>query len=180
MRKRLLSSFAVIVLVALAAFGLRSGVGAQDATTQGHPLVGTWLADTDTNDPANAMDTFTFSSDGGYIEVDATGDVQLGAWEATGGTTAILKIVSYQANDDGTPAGGYIVRASIEVAADGNSFTASYTFEFLSADGSSSGQAGPGTATGTRIVAEAPGTPVMSLEDLFSSSGGPPEATPIS
>ena len=76
--------------------------------------------------------------------------------------------------------GAFRIRASIEVAADGQSFTASYTLELLDpATGEGMGEYGPGTATGTRLMAEAPGTPVGSLEDLFSQFEGTPEASPV-
>ena len=75
--------------------------------------------------------------------------------------------------------GGGIIRASIEVAPDGQSFTATYTLEFIDQEtGEGSGEYGPGTATGTRLAVEGPGTPVGSFEDLFSMFEGTPEASP--
>ena len=183
MRPRLLVSLIVVVFVALAAAGLRTGVGAQDATTQGHPLVGTWLADTDQENPDNAVDVFQFTSDGAYVEMDANGDSSLGAWEATGDTTATLTVVQGQADDEGTNFGTFTLRASIEVGADGDSFTAEYTFEFVQPDGTSSGEAGPGIATGERLVVEGPGTPAMTMEEFYGSfgddGGDSDEATPV-
>lgn len=52
------------------------------------------------------------------------------------------------------------VRASVTTDADGNSFTAPYTIEFIGPNGKSTGQLSPVTATATRIMAEAPGTPM--------------------
>ncbi len=182
MRPRMLVSLVVGVLLALVAAGHRTGVGAQDTTTQGHPLVGTWLADTDQENPDNAVDVFQFTADGTYVEMDANGDSSLGAWEATGDTTATLTVVQGEADDEGTNFGTFMIRASIEVSADGNSFTAEYTFEFIQPDGTSSGEAGPGIATGERLVVEAPGTPAMTFEEFFGSFGGDEgeseEATP--
>jgi hypothetical protein len=179
MRPKLMPVVAV-VLLALAVLGFRLSAGAQDSSTEGHPLVGTWLADTDTNDPASGLSTFTFNADGTYIEADATGEVDLGAWEATGPTSATLTIVSYEGDDAGNDAGHAVIRASIDVGADGNSFTATYTLEFVLPDGTSTGEAGPGTASGTRLTVEAPGTPVMTLDELFSGFEEAPEATPAS
>src|SRR5215217_1544410 len=171
MRPRMLVSLVVVVFVALAAAGLRAGVGAQDTATEGHPLVGTWLADTDQENPDNALDVFRFSSDGGYVEMDANGDSTLGVWEATGDATATLTVVQGQADEEGTNFGTFIIRASIEVGADGDSFTAEYTFEFVQPDGTSDGEAGPGSATGERLAVEGPGTPAMTMEEFYGSFG---------
>ena len=120
-------------------------------------------------------ESVVFSADGGYVDVDSEGTVLLGVWEPTGDTTANLTITAYDQEE-----GAFRIRASFEVAADGQSFTASFTFELLDPKtGDGMGQYGPGTATGTRMVAEAPGTPVGSLEDLFSQFEGTPEASPV-
>ena len=194
MRTQRVSAFVFVVLIALAALSMRSDVAAQDTTTQRHPLVGVWLADTDL-ESENALDNFLFSSDGSYLQRDANGSVSLGVWEATGEQTATLMIVTAEGDDDSTNYGTIIIRATIEVSADVNSFTAEYTNEFIDPNGTSTGEAGPGFATGERVVAEAQGTPVMSMEEMFSqmedgsgeSDGqesevdeGDREATPVS
>lgn len=171
----------IAALLALAGLGMRAGAAAQEATpTQGHPLVGTWIADTDPEDPTNPQDAFLFSADGGYIEVDANGDISLGAWQATGATTAILTIVGDQGDDEGNSYGTFILRASIEVGADGNSFTAEYTAEIIQPDGTSLGEAGPGQATGVRVTVEGPGESTMTFEQFFGQFEDGPEATPAS
>src|SRR4051794_25992796 len=102
MRTRLSISSIVVLLIALLALSFGSGAVAQDTTSmQGHPLVGTWLADTDLEDDENPLDTFVFSSDGAYIEIDANGDSSLGVWQATGATTANLTIVAGEGDDEG-------------------------------------------------------------------------------
>ena len=63
MRTQRVSAFVFVVLIALTALSMRSDVAAQDTTTQRHPLVGVWLADTDL-ESENALDNFLFSSDG--------------------------------------------------------------------------------------------------------------------
>jgi hypothetical protein len=143
----------------------------------GHPLVGTWhllvdLGDGDTSCPNQVA----FTDSGSYIEVDCEGAVAIGAWEPGGDRTAIMTTTTV------SPEGGFRVRAAIEVAEDGQSFTAPFTFEvFDPATGESMGEFGPGMATGTRLVAEAPGTPDGSIMDLFAMFGeGTPEATPAS
>jgi hypothetical protein len=171
---------ALLSLVGLVAIGpAHADTSAQDATTQGHPLVGTWLVD---NDPAvenNLPENITFTSDGALVDVQGS-ESALGVWAATGATTATVTFSEYQGDDSGGFAGGYMVRASVEVSADGNSFTGQYTIEVLNPDGTMTGQAGPGAVTATRVMAEAPGTPVMTIDELFGPSGeGTPEASPV-
>lgn len=170
---------ALLSLAGLVVIGpAHADISAQDVTTQGHPLVGTWLVDNDPSADNNVPENVTFSSDGTLIDVQGS-DVYLGVWEATGPTTANVIFNQYISDDEGAFAGGFTVRATVEVGADGNSFTGQYTLELLNPDGTTTGQAGPGTVTATRVMVEAPGTPVMTMEELFSSfDGGTPEATP--
>jgi hypothetical protein len=179
----------VVLLTLIGAIALGGHIAAQDASTpepmaqaatEGHPLVGTWLADTDTEDESESLEVFTFHAEGSFISVEAGGAAGLGAWEATGTTTANLTLVEYDTDEDGANVGSVTIRAAIEVAEDGSSFTASYTFEFIDPDGTSTGEAGPGSASGTRLEVEGPGEPVMSLEEMFGLFEGTPEATPTS
>ena len=129
-----------------------------DAATEIHPIVGTWAL----NDVGPLEDegfTGAFLSDGVYVEVD-TGNVSIGVWEATGPDTVAM---SYTSTDE---EGSITVRASITV--DGDTLTADYTLEFMG-EGAPSGEYGPGQVTGTRVVVEPMGTPVGSIEELFSS-----------
>jgi hypothetical protein len=163
------------VLFVIGALVLGGGrlVAAQDdaAAYAGHPLIGTWTLVTDDQE---LPDVIIFSDDGGVIDVESSGSVQLGTWEPTGDTTANLTIISYSDEE-----GGFRIHASFEVAPDGQTFTASYTFElFDPATGESMGEYGPGAATGTREVATGPGTPEGSFEDLFGQFAGTPEASP--
>jgi hypothetical protein len=181
----------VLVLVLVLALGGLAGLGragAQDATpvdgpaepAAPHPVVGSWLLDSDQDDPDNAPSLSVFHADGAYTEHDpGDGSTGAGVWAATGASTAILTIVFVEAADDGSAAGQATVRAEVAVADDGQSFVASYTLEFTDPDGASTGQYGPGTATATRIVAEAPGEPVGTFEDLFGQFEGD-EGTPES
>lgn len=141
----------------------------------GHPLVGSWSLISDP-DPEAPPSQDVFSPDGAYIEVDGEGGVVIGAWEPTGDTTANMMFTGY--DPDGS---GFRVRASIEVAADGQSFTANYTLEMIDpVSGSGSGEYGPSPATGTRLTVEPQGTPVGTMEDFFSQFEEDAEATPVS
>ena len=153
---------------------------ASPAALAGHPLVGTWFLDNDPANPANALGTFILHADGTYAEVNPDGPVRLGAWEATGPTTANLTIAAFQQDAAGTDLGGITIRLAITLNPDGNSYTATGTIERTNPDGSTSGQAGPAMGTATRFVVEAPGTPVMTLAELFGGAAGSPEATPTS
>ncbi len=151
---------------------------AQDAAPHelaSHPLVGTWVLDTNVDDPADAPEMIVVSADGGYISVDAEGTTTVGVWEATGDWTANLTVSTPQLTSDGSFGGTIVLRAAVEVEPSGNAFTATYTFELVWPDGAHTGEHGPGSAQGTRLVAEPVGTPVGSLSEIFE---GVAEATP--
>ncbi len=162
-----------VALLGSAGFAARSSATAQEATPttmSGHPLVGTWLLDTNADDPANGPEVTIFTADGAYISVDAEGFPNHGVWEATGDRTAGLTIVSPGMEEEAF-AGTFVVRATIEVNETGDAFTARYTGEFVTPDGTETGEYGPGMATATRIDVEAMGTPAGPMETLFGEGG---------
>ena len=170
----------VASLITLVVPGPAAWVVAQDGTPGAagvHPIVGTWLLTpvSDEEPPTLA----TFHQDGTAIEIVPGGSTGVGAWMATGPSSVTLTLRYHEVGPEGF-AGAAILRASIEVAADGNTFTATFTGEFILPDGTASGQYGPGTGTGERIVPEAPGEPVGPFEALFGEEGGEEEgeATP--
>lgn len=140
--------------------------------------MGTWFLDIDPANPSNALRTFILHADGSYVEANPDGTVRLGAWEATGDTTATLTIVHYDQDAAGTNLGGIKIRIAIELNADGDSYSAQGTIELVGPDGSSRGQGGPVITAATRFPVEAPGTPVMTLDELFGASENAPGATP--
>jgi hypothetical protein len=170
--RRLSALVSVLVVVLLGFAALAQVARAQEATPVagaslvGHPLVGAWILDTDTENDENPPTLAHFSSDGVYVDHGVFGEDGVGTWEATGPTTASLTFFSYFA-EEGTFAGGTIVRAEIEVAADGQTLTATYTLEFADPTGASEGQYGPGMARGQRITVEPMGEPVGGLDELF-------------
>jgi hypothetical protein len=144
---------------------------AQDATPvtpAEHPLVGAWLVDAEPENPDNQLELDIFSADGTLTGVLVDG-VTAGVWEPTGENTANITFRFLDVEGSG------IIRASIEVAPDGESFTGTYTLEFIDPDGTSSGEIGPGLVEGTRLAVEPMGTPVASFEEAF---GAEPAATP--
>lgn len=158
MRKALIPIVAVLVLVL--GFAVATAGNTSPVATDQHPFVGTWLFDADAEEPTNASDVVRVSADGGYISVNAAGLTTLGVWEATGERTAIVTVTSTGVDETGAPAGTFVIRAAAEVDASGNAFTASYTSEVVDPDGTGTGEAGPTSATATRLTPEPMGTPV--------------------
>jgi plastocyanin len=145
----------------------------------GHPLVGAWLLDTDTADPSNPPTLATFSSDGIYTQLEPESAPGVGAWETTGAQTEDMNFHEIFPDEQG--GGMTTIRAAIEVAADWQSVTATYTLEFVDAGGTATGQYGPGQVSGTRIAVELMGEPVGTLKELFAQfeeGEAPPEASP--
>ena len=180
MRSRALSLVALLVglflTAALLAVPQQRTIAAQATpVTAGAPLVGAWELQTQAGNPSHPPSVAVFNADGTYYESDADGSDGAGTWQMTGPNTAILTIVVHGTDEKGNYIAQIKVRASITLDASGNSFTAPYTIEFTTPDGKSTGQLGPETATATRIMAEAPGTPVGTLPP----NGAPlPGATP--
>ena len=160
---------------ALAAAAIARPVAAQEASpaaaTAGHPLVGTWYLDTNAADPANAFEVFVMHADGTYVEANADGSVRLGAWEATGPTTANLTIAAYTKDADGANLGATVIRLVVELNPDGDSYEAHGTIELVAPDGTRSGQAGPVGGHAWRFPVEAPGEPAMTPAELFGGAG---------
>jgi hypothetical protein len=174
MRRTPLHVLSLVVLLGTLMGGIHLATAQETGSPDyaGHPLVGTWFLEVDAGDgDTSCPSQVAFTDDGGYIDVDCEGTVILGTWEPTGETTATMTFTSYD------EAGGYRVRGSVEVAADSQAFTAEFTLELIDpASGEGLGQYGPGMGTATRLIAEAPGTPVASILDLF---GVIEEAAPI-
>jgi len=184
MRRLHVSLFLVAVVIGALAVGGRSFATAQDADLASHPAVGSWLIETDQDLGAMAVRTMVLNADGTAMAVSGiapNGAASAGVWAPAGDTTAN---VTFTLVTDG-PA--YItLRFAIEIAADGATLTGSYTAEMVfdpaneTGTGGSAGEIGPATITGTRLVAEGPGTPVDSFEDFFAVPGATPAATPES
>jgi hypothetical protein len=139
-----------------------------DAATEVHPVVGTWDL-VETADPEHPF-VLAFSADGNVVSLEE-GEVSLGVWETTGPTSAALTITQQIPPEEisGVEGASLIIRATIEVAPDGQSLTADYTVEPGGMEWIPAGtEYGPGHLTGTRVVVEPMGTPDGSLEELFS------------
>jgi hypothetical protein len=152
-----------------------SAVEQTAASMEGHPLVGAWLF-TPESTAEGRRHPAAFSSDGIYWMVDLANVPSIGSWEPTGRNSATLTLVDQI--PDG--AGGLVtetIRATIEVAPDGQSWTADFTSE-VSGGGFPEGEYGPGTVSATRIAAEPPGTPAGGFDELVPSSSEGTEVPP--
>ena len=173
-------SVVAVVLLGLVAAGRAGPMTAQDATPAAlaaHPLVGTWVADPDADNPANPPSVDVFTADGVALSVAAGGAATAGAWEATGPRTATITFVGvFEEEGFG---GTFVVRGEVEVDEAGEAFTAPYSFTAVAADGTVL-ETGQGTARGTRLPvepAEAAGTPLAAVPTwLPDVDGGTPAA----
>ena len=106
-----------------------------------------------------------FSNDGTLIDIDDPPGA--GVWAPTGESTADVLIRT----------DGGVVRAAVEVAEDGQSFSGSFTVEFppavAEAVGMPAGEIGPAEVSGTRVNVEPMGDPVAPMPDF--SEQAPPE-----
>lgn len=178
---RRLSVLVVLVtgaLVGALALGGSAGTTAQDATpaaTAGHPLVGTWLLDSEVDNEADAPSVTAFAADGTAVDAGSDG-ASVGTWEATGPRTATLTLVGvFEEEGFG---GSFFVRAEIEVDAAGETFATPYTFTVVAADGTVL-ETGEVTGRGTRLrvpAAGAVGTPLAGFPTWTPAT--PPAATP--
>ena len=168
-------ALAVVVLLGVALVGGSHFASAGETATGSHPAVGSWLVSSDPGDAEYSPRLMTLAADGTAMFVSGETTTAVGAWQPTGDTSAAASFTLV------TNGPAYIViRAAIDLAPDGQSFTGTFTLEavFDPAGGGTSGEIGPGTIDGTRLVAEAPGTPVASFEEFFPPAEGSPGATP--
>lgn len=143
-----------------------------------HPFVGVWMISSEGDDGPPEFGVVT--ADGGFVNYTADGEVNIGVWAPSGDSTADMTIRGTIPGEEGSNGGLFVIRVAIEVDATGESFAGPYTLEIMNPDGTGTGQYGPSSVTGTRLVAEPMGEPVGSLEDLFGQfeGGGEPGATP--
>lgn len=170
----------IMLLIAVLLGGVAAGhgrfVAAQGTSMADHPAIGSWVVHRDPDISNWPNELMILSADGTAFDYGAYQSTGVGVWQPTGANTAT---VTFTVTSDG-PA--YIViRASIEVAPDRHSYMGTFTIEavFDPAHGGTSGEIGPGKVEGTRMMAQAPGTPKASLSEFFPNLGTP-VATPTS
>lgn len=182
-RPLVLVALVAAVLLGVATLGHSTGTGAQEATpgaTAGHPLVGTWLLDSEVDNAADAPSVTAFAADGTAVDAGVDG-ASVGTWEATGPRTATLTLVGvFEEEGFG---GSFFVRADIEVDEAGETFATPYTFTVVAADGTVL-ETGEETGRGTRLRVPAAGavrTPLAGFPTWTPATpeaGAPEAATP--
>src|SRR5688500_3144955 len=95
-----IATFVVIGSLAVGG-GSERGASAQDATPgerRGHPLVGTWIVDTEVDTETDAPEIGTFTADGSVFGLGASRWVS-GAWEAADDATGAVTMAGvFEAN----------------------------------------------------------------------------------
>jgi hypothetical protein len=182
---RRVSVLALVVVLAVAALFAAGAVGPDTAAQEdgtpaapaGHPAIGTWVLTEEDEAPSITI----LHDDGTALDVASDG-VLAGSWEATGPTTAELTFLGVF-EEEGFGA-TIQIRATIEVEAAGDTFTAPYSFTLVGADGTVL-DSGTGVVTATRLpveAAETAGTPIAAVPTWVPAppEDGPPagEATP--
>lgn len=177
MRQAKVLSFSAVFLLGIVLIGGGGSASAQDDGPAEHPARGSWSVTSDPGDAEYSPRLVILSADGGAMFVSGYATTAIGAWEPAGESTAD---VTFTMVTDGP--GQIVIRVSLEVAPDGQTFTGTFTNEIIfdPAGGGTSGEIGPGTIDGTRLAVEAPGTPTQTFEEFFALPGATPEATPVS
>jgi hypothetical protein len=187
--RRVSLALSLLVVMLLGLVTLAHGVTAQDATEtpeldlvtqEGHPLVGSWIVSEEGSTPSIA----TFTSDGTVVDVE-TETTAAGSWEATGDNTADATFAGFFTGE------GFsvyvVIRASITVSDDGETFDAPYSFTVVGNDGTVL-ESGNGTVTAVRMPVEPveaggsplEGMPTWSIETTTGETGeGTAEATAV-
>ena len=168
-RPRAAQLFLVLALVLVTFVGLRAQAVAQDAATEGHPLVGTWILMTDGDGASIA----TFSSDGTMIDAEASGEIGLGSWTATSPTSATATFAIFFLDPESDTAGTIVIRATLDYDEGTDSVVVTYNATGADQFGTVFFSEG-GTGTATRLPVEDPASGGTPLPGLFVA----PEATP--
>lgn len=150
--QRHLSAAALVAVLATAL--VAPGVLARDASApfDGHPFVGAWLVDTNTDDATEPPSRLIVHPDGTLLQVDQT-TVAIGVWEPTDDDAVALTITAQVDVGDGKVA-TMTVRGAVTVDPAGDAWSGEATVEQMDAAGVASGQMGPIPAAATRIVVE--------------------------
>ncbi len=183
MKKRVMMAIATGALLAALAPGVVAAKAAQDTSTSEHPLVGAWVIHPFPNDPSRE-DFFIINPGGTVLDYDSQSQTGVGAWTSTGDRTADLSFDQMVTAPDGSLVGLTVIRASVNVAEDGQSLTGSWTLELPAAAaemaGAPAGQLGPSDVTGERIAVEPPGSTVGPMPAAPNEASPSPEASPAS
>lgn len=162
----------VLLIAAFVAFGGATNspgaTSAQDASPTAlaeHPLVGTWLFDTDLGSQADPPELGVFTSDGIFVGLGSSESA--GSWVASDPRTGALTLIS-RFDEDG---GGYaVIRGPHVIDATGQTWTCDCTYTIVAADGTIL-DAGRSSSQGVRI-------PVEPAEAMGTALAGAPTWSP--
>jgi hypothetical protein len=173
---RKLGSIIVLVIALLTASGMPvAGQFRERMGAFGHPLVGTWVVDIDTATTEDPPGLLTINTDGTLRLTSCCDAPGAGAWRPTTRRTADATVLLPFFDEEGF-VGFSIARADVVLSIDGLTFTATYTQEIPDREGGTTGQLGPGTASGSRVSVEAIGEPVAPLPAALPETS--PAASP--
>lgn len=146
------ASLVVVLIAAMSIVSSQFGAAAQDEATT-HPIVGAWLLTVDVsgeNDPPHLV---IYHADGTYTDAAAGRGGGVGVWEAIDDQTVVTNVLFHTEAEDGS-VGLTRIRTESSVDESGNAYTSDYTREVIAADGTSTGELGPGSGSAVRITAE--------------------------
>jgi uncharacterized cupredoxin-like copper-binding protein len=176
--RRVRAPLVIAAAIILAATAIGTAVRAQEegAAASEHPLLGSWIVDATPTVADDGPELETFHLEGSVRGVGPQG-ATVGSWEPTGARSADVTLVGpFTDPESGAFVGLGIVRGSIEVAEDGQTFTGTYTFEppaaFAAAVGIAEGQLGPSDVSGMRIAVEPMGEAVAPIPEVLLTGPG--------
>lgn len=152
----LAASLAAGLLVTISVVSSQFGAMAQDATPPAatlHPIVGAWLLSVDVYDESDPPVLVIYHPDRTYTDAAAGRASGIGVWEPIDEHSVMTNVV-FHSEDEAGNTGLTRIRTVTTVDESGNAYTSEYTRELIAADGTSSGQLGPGTATAERLTVE--------------------------
>lgn len=141
---------------------LQASAVAQDATADAmatHPIVGTWLLNVDIFDENVPPLLVIYHADGTYTDAGAGRGSGIGVWEPIDENTVAANVLFHTQDEEGN-FGLTRIRTETTVDESGDAYTSEYTRELIAADGTSTGELGPGSAMAERITVEPRGEPV--------------------
>lgn len=151
------------MVAAFAGIGAQSSAIAQDSvlSTAEHPIVGAWMLRVDVSDPNLPPHLVVYHGDGTYTDEGVGRAGGVGVWEPIDDKSVRTNVLFHTEDDDGN-VGLTRIRTVTTVDDSGNAYNTEYTREVIAADGSSTGELGPGTGTAERITVEERGEPAGS------------------
>jgi len=123
-------SLLVIALLGMVSTAQRA-LAQDDAASDVHPIVGTWIVSDDSGAEDNTPSIVVFSSDGTVVDLEV-GFTAAGVWEATGDNTADATFAGF-VQFEGIE-GSIVIRISAEID-DDDTISAEYSVTGVAADG---------------------------------------------